>query len=269
MLAFSNEYSALIRTYNCQKTLPATLRSLENQTHRPSTYVIVDSGSTDNTLTLVPTGALVLPFVGRSFNYSQALNQGLEHIATQFVLIISSHTALVNSEAIGHAIKLLESDQKIGAAYFCFDNTTPLRYELIDVRTFTGFNGLSNSCSLIKVPLLRERPFREDVFTAEDQEWARWLFTEKQMTVACFSGAGIVNRNPLASSIRKRTNEYIAVAYFTNRCLLKWHNILGVACRVVSPRASVRPRERLICLWLVWRLMVCRVIKPEVTSRYF
>lgn len=264
----NNSYSALIRTFNCESTLPATLRSLTGQSQSPTEYVIVDSGSTDQTLKLLPRACQVHHFVGERFNYSEALNQGVKHISTEYVLIISSHTALENRSAIEYALGILNSDRRIGAAYFC-SNAGPLKHELIDERNFNGFNGLWNTCSIIRVPLLRKRGFRADVFTAEDQEWASWLFTEEHMTVARLSGAGMVNNNPRAMSLRKRANEYVSIACFVDRGLLGWRNLARIAFNIVTPKVRVSSRERLLSLWLLCRLAACHIAKPEASSRYF
>jgi glycosyltransferase involved in cell wall biosynthesis len=263
------KYSTLIRTFNSQRSLPATLQALQAQTHQPSRYIIVDSGSTDRTLLELPPDSLVHRFVGTVFNYSEALNQGVDLVSTDLVLIISSHTVLENPVAIEQAIRVLESNPNIGAAYMSDDNVGPLRHEVIDENNFNGFNGLWNSCSLVRVELLRMRPFRTDVFTAEDQEWARWLIAQHRMTVARIAGARMFNRNPRSSSLRKRANEYVSVAYFTNRKLLSWPNLLRVGFGVVTPRVRVTIRERIYKAWLLVRLIKCHFGKPIAESRYF
>lgn len=263
------EYSVLLRTYNSELSLPATLRSIEAQSYRPSKYIIVDSGSTDGTLLILPPDSVVQQFSGGAFNYSEALNQGVAVVPTELVLIISSHTILVNHLAVEHAVRLLESDANIGAAYMSDENTGPLRHEIIAEHNFSGFNGLWNCCALVRVELLRSRPFRSDVFSAEDQEWSRWLTTEYHGTIARIAGAGMFNRNPRSSSLQKRANEYVSIAYFTNRKLLSVRNLLHVGIGVITPRLRVRTRERLYKAWLLGRLVKCRFVKPVAASRYF
>jgi hypothetical protein len=71
------EYSALIRTFNSERTLPNTLECLYNQTVLPTQYIFVDSGSSDGTPSFFPSASIVHKFIGRDFNYSEVLNQGL------------------------------------------------------------------------------------------------------------------------------------------------------------------------------------------------
>jgi glycosyltransferase involved in cell wall biosynthesis len=266
-------YSVLIRTFNSERTLLLTLESLRSQTNPPSEYIFVDSGSTDGTLQLLPESSIIHSFVGEEFNYSESLNQGLKYVSTEYVLIFSSHTLLSKRNAIEFALNLLDSDERIGAAYCDFDKTGELRYSLIDKNNFDGFNGLWNTCSLIKVAPLKHRGFLPEVFAAEDQEWARWLFHCENMAIARISGAGIkhnrfcnANKHPL----KKRLNEYVAIAYFSNRDLLKWDNLFNVAFRVIKPiPVRLDLIERYFNLLLFFRLLACRFGKPKCKSRYF
>jgi glycosyltransferase involved in cell wall biosynthesis len=262
-------YSVLIRTYNSAGVLPVTLAALSRQTHPPSEYVCVDSGSTDGTVSLLPPGTKTHRFAGAEFNYADALNQGLAHVSNELVLILSSHAVVSHPRTLEVAVRLLESDEKVGAAYVSSDTTEPLRFEMIHPSNFTGFNGIFNTCSIVKTSLLRRRAFRRAVFTAEDQEWTRWLLFEEGKTVARLLGAGMVNNNPRKNSIRKRLNEYVAVAYFANRDLLGWRNLCRIAGRIFFPGRWPALRERVFHAMLLGRLLACRFAAPRARSRYY
>lgn len=272
MVSMTNNYSVLIRTFNSEKTISATINSLNNQTIPPKEYIFVDSGSTDNTLSLVPLNAIIHKYIGDEFNYAEALNQGIKHIQSDFVLIISSHTLLLNKGAIDYAICLLKTNQLIGAAYFCNENDGALRHTLIDKNTFDGFNGLWNTCSLIKIDLLKRRCFRTELFSAEDQDWAKWLFFNEQKMIARIAGAGMDNsgnKHLSKHADRKYLNEYIAIAYYVNRDLLGFYNLARIAFNVVKPVSGRSLHDRLFYLSLCWRLICCYFVKPEYQSKYF
>jgi glycosyltransferase involved in cell wall biosynthesis len=262
-------YSVLIRTFNSSNTLPLTLKSLENQTVRPSQYVFVDSGSSDATLDLIPQESVIHKIPEREFNYSAALNKGLLDIKSKYVLIISSHTSINRSDAVHFALNLLCADEKIGAVYFSEENVGDLRYELVDKSNFTGFNGLWNTCSLIRMEILRIRGFREDVFAAEDQEWASWLFCYEAKKTARILGGEVVNNNPRKTSLRKFSNDYVSVAYFSNRKLMGVRNICSLAFNVVRPRGGFRIKNRFLFLLLLCRIISCYFVKPKAKSRYY
>jgi glycosyltransferase involved in cell wall biosynthesis len=259
-------YTALIRTCNSAQTLPKTLASLRAQATPPSAHVIVDSGSSDTTLGLVPEGAVVHRYVGEHFNYAEALNQGLNHVATDYVLIISAHTSLRKTDSLSYALHILSSDDRISAAYFCYEDAEALQFRLIDTGNFTGFNGLWNTCALIKTSLLMQRPFRTEVFAAEDQEWAHWLLYSQRKVIARISGGGLENENPKRYSHAKRLNEYEAVARFTRPDLLNWPHLAEVTSQIVHPMGGLALRERFFNLKLMARLLACRFSSSAPTS---
>ncbi|MFZ0826001.1 MAG: glycosyltransferase family A protein [Verrucomicrobiia bacterium] len=262
-------YSALIRTFNSEKSLPPVLASLNAQTRPPCGFVFVDSGSADGTLARVPEGAVVHRYVGPEFNFAESLNQGIRFITTEYVLIISSHTSLENRGALEYAISLLGSDENLGAAYFADERTNILGHEYVDKNTFDGFNGLWNTCALVRTSLLRERPFRPEVFSAEDQEWAGWYFSTKGGKIACVSGGGRKCANPRLNAVTKKVNEYVAVAYFANRKLLGWGNILRLFWCAMKSGHGMMPYGRRYYLLVATRLAACHFWKPRYRSRYF
>jgi glycosyltransferase involved in cell wall biosynthesis len=264
----TDSYSCLIRTFNSASTLSDTLLSLSMQTLPPSEYIFVDSGSTDRTLDLLPLGAILHRYVGEHFNYSAALNQGLRYVSNKFVLIISCHTLLRNPIAMEYALSVMKSNSEIGAAYFCNENDGHLRHTLIDRTAFDGFNGLWNTCSLIKTNLLQRRNFRPEVFTAEDQEWARWLiFCENKLTARIAGAEMTRHRHSRAYNVRKRLNEYVAIAYFSNRELMGVRNFGRIISQMVSWNMPLH--ERIFNLKLLFRLAVCHVKAPRYRSKYF
>src|SRR5207244_1101644 len=117
---------------------------------------------------------------------------------------------------------------------------------------------------LIRLELLHRRNFRTDVFTAEDQEWARWLFYCTNKAIARVSGAGMDNtRNSLAMKhgTRKRVNEYVSIAFFSNRKLLGLPNLSRVAYQVIKPTLRVSLKARLFHLLLLFCLIACHFVK--------
>jgi hypothetical protein len=213
--------------------------------------------------------------VGGDFNYSEALNQGLKYISTAYVLIISSHTELKDPNAIEYALALLTSNQGIGAAYWDRGplENSGLRHTLVDKTNFDGRNGMSNACGLIRMELLRKRNFRREVFTAEDQEWAKWLFNVENKAIARIYGAGMQYRNRNIKSrkarLRKRLNEEISIAYFTRRKLLGFRKCFSIVYNVVNPSEPLLSEERLFNFLLFFRLVSCYFRQPKCKSKYF
>ena len=93
------------------------------------------------------------------------------------------------------------------------------------------------------------------------------------MVIARISGNGMEHNrycNAQKHSLKKRLNEYVSIAYFSNRKLLKWNNLFHVAFCVVKPvPVRLDLMERYFKLLLFFRLLACRFSKPEYKSRYF
>jgi glycosyltransferase involved in cell wall biosynthesis len=266
--ALRNDYAVLIRTFNSAQTLPASVASLKAQSKPPTEWVFVDSGSNDATATLVPKGSKWHPYSAKEFNFSKALNEGLAFVREPLVLIISSHTRLAHPGAIAYGIELLRKEAGLGGVYFSDDQPGPLRHERIDRTSFNGFNGLWNTCSLVRMSLLRERPFREEVFSAEDQEWSSWLINEHGGHLARITGGERHCDNPHTKKPLKFLNEYVSIAFFANRRLMSWSNIAQQIWLAAGP-ARARARGRRFYLQLAWRLTMCHFRQPRYQSKYF
>jgi glycosyltransferase involved in cell wall biosynthesis len=263
-------YTALIRTRDSIATIRRVLDGLEGQSLPPHAFVCVDDGSSDGTTEAFPHGAIIHPYQGEDFSFAAAINQGLAHVGTELVLIVSSHTWLLNSGALAYAARLLQHERSVAAVSFEPSDVGRLDHYLVDRSNFDGHNGLSNTCALVRMELLRERLFRVDVFSAEDQEWASWVYRERGLKTARVRGAGVVvqNRPPGRGWENKRLNEEVCIAYFAKRDLMSARRLGSLAWSIVSPRGGFAPRERRFRLRLLWRLVLCHVRKPRGRSRY-
>ena len=263
MKTLSSTYSALIRTFNSESTLPATLGCLEGQSTPPSQYVVIDSGSTDRTLDLLPQSAVVERYIGESFNYSRALNQGIRHIEHSYTLIVSSHTRLQMESAISFGLSLLAGREDVAAAYFLPGEASDrMSFELVTRENFTGFNGVFNTCGIFKTEMLKKRGFRPEVFSAEDQEWSKWLLEVEGKHIARISGAGMLYENPIRDRRQKDLHEDLAVALYVRPEMFEFPHLIRLAIRAARPGSDMR--ERTHSLRLLRRLIYYRLRgKPE------
>lgn len=215
-------YSAVVRTFNSERTLHKTLLSLRIQTPRPLETIIVDSGSTDKTLQIAKKFGcrVVLYPKNQSFNYSHSLNLGIRECSTENVLILSSHCILLYRD-IAKTMQLAADTIKAAAVYCQFTTPTrtkntssPIRCSLITTiysDNFDGYNGLWNSCSLIKFKYWRKHNFDLTLPAAEDQEWAVWHYKHSQVPTVCIRNAGVLYLNPYQNS-RKEIRDRVVIA---------------------------------------------------------
>lgn len=240
-------YDVLIRTFNSERTLAETLATVSAQKLPPDRLIIVDSGSTDATLALLPADAILHRYSGQSFNYSRALNQGLAYATADYVLVISSHTTLTNPEAMAYCLGLLETDPGLGGAYFIPSLTGEMKlgHERITLANFDGSNGMWNTCGVYRRALLEKRRFRPEVPTAEDHEWTRWLFDHEGLAVARISGGGMKYNKPGGYSLEARLREMGSVALYAKPEMRRIPFIIRVAYRVVRIHPWQKSRNRL------------------------
>lgn len=193
--------SVIIRTRNSGVGLERCLNSIFNQIGVELEIIIVDSGSVDETLDIserFECKIIHYPIKEISFNYSKAINLGIQQAKGQEILIISSHVWLPNPNSLKWMKEQLNENDSIKAVSFARSNEQEkLNQEVIrpsgiriSKSEFKG-EGMYNYCSLIRKSDWEKRPFREDLPTCEDQEWI-WYWMKKD------GNSSLIFQEPLA-----------------------------------------------------------------------
>lgn len=202
--------SVIIRTKNSSKTIQSCLEHLLQQTMAVQEIIVVDSGSTDNTLAVIRQFDCTIRSYpeGENFNYSKALNIGIALVESKYILNLSSHVILENPKTIEFMLQLLEKKTTISAVstyikrkeveqVTALEDLDKITYNLDN---FTGF-GMSNPCALFRKKLWEEHPFDENLPAAEEQEWV--LFFMKK-----YNYKSIVIYNPYVIYLNSYFNTY-------------------------------------------------------------
>lgn len=102
----SIKISIITITYNSEKTIRDTLDSIQNQKYDNLEYIIVDGGSTDNTLSIVNEYSKIVSTVisEKDNGISDAMNKGIRLATGDLIGIIHSDDMLVEN-----ALKMLNS----------------------------------------------------------------------------------------------------------------------------------------------------------------
>lgn len=165
----------LIRFANSADTLPEVLAALQNQTVRPGLILGADSGSKDGSRALIEAaGGKVITWPHR-YEHSRVLNFGLQHMAADLVLILSSHTVLESPDTIAQMVAAMH-DQHTACVSLKWDDD-PFYSDSIGWRELSGkglkFGSIySNSMGMIRRSVWQRHPFDETLPTAEDYAWA-------------------------------------------------------------------------------------------------
>ena len=94
-------FDIVIRCKNEIEWLPHVFESISNQTIRPNKIVFVDDSSSDGSKEFANQhGCHVVDYGDQPFNYSKALNIGIEESNSDTVLLLSAHCVLYDEFAI-------------------------------------------------------------------------------------------------------------------------------------------------------------------------
>lgn len=209
--------SVIIRTRNSGAVLDKCLNSLVNQKNVRLEFIVVDSESTDNTLSIAreyQCKIVAFPLDKVSFNYSKALNLGIRQAKSETILIISSHVWLPNPNSLKWMIQHLYEDDFIKTVSVSRSKEdAKLNMEIINPSVvkitrdqFKG-HGMYNYCSLIRKADWEKRPFNEILPTCEDQDWI-WYWMKNE------NASSLIFEKPLAGydnpnyNIAKDVQEY-------------------------------------------------------------
>ena len=176
------KYDVVIRCKNEMEWLPRVLNSIYNQSLKPTKIILGDNSSTDGSLNYAEqSGCTVLKYDRSEFNYSYALNLGINATTEQEVLILSAHCELVTDESVLNMIEVRHAYKAAGV----FGRQIPtVHSNPIDTRdlvtvfgreriVFESYPFFHNAFSLIERTAWEKCQFDEKHNGIEDRIWAR------------------------------------------------------------------------------------------------
>jgi rhamnosyltransferase len=173
--------SAVVRTFNSQATLTATLESIRNQSV-PVEIVVVDSGSTDDTLAIARRYAnQIIAISHESFTYGRALNVGARVAVADVHVAVSSHCVLDAADWVATAVRNLECPGAVATCGLPADaEGNDLHGQFVAANSYLKrypLWGFTNHASAWLASTWRATPFDENLVACEDKEWA-WRATK-------------------------------------------------------------------------------------------
>lgn len=267
------KYTALIRTYNSLPLVADVVAALRAQDVPPHRIIAVDSHSApEQRAALEDIFDQVIDYPNEPFNYSKAINIGVDACDTPYVLIISSHVLLTDPYLISYGINHIAQG---GARCLgcCFnqggDYGKTYGVTQVDKHNFSLLLGLSNSCALLERRYIIDRPFREDVFSAEDQEWAAYYLRQRDACFFSFHSVYVKYMNPHVNDM-KTMNEFVSMAYFTHPELRGPKYIIPRLARALLALIRLRPERAKLHFTMAVELFMTNFRKPvRLTSAYY
>ncbi len=88
-------FSIITVTFNAEKTLPATLASVEQQSFKGYEYLVLDGASTDNTVSIAEASPVVTSVVSEpDKGLYDAMNKGLNRAQGEYLIFLNAGDAL-------------------------------------------------------------------------------------------------------------------------------------------------------------------------------
>ena len=165
----------LIRFKNSAATLPRVLQRLQAQTIQPLFILGVDTGSTDDSASLIKqAGGRVIAW-SQPYHHARVLNHGLRHLHTDLVLVLSSHTTLDDNDAVERMLATFQ-DPRVACVSAKWDDdpyySDSITWDELRAKGLKFGSIYSNSMGMIRRKAWTTAPFDETLVTAEDYDWA-------------------------------------------------------------------------------------------------
>ena len=180
--------SIIIRAYNESQHIGRLLEGVRQQTVKDVEVILVDSGSTDSTVTISESfSAKIVHIPSAEFTFGRSLNLGIKSASRELIVIASAHVYPVYPDWLE---KLLEpfQDNQVALAYGKQRGYEGSKYSEHQIfhqwypetgshDQITAF--CNNANAAIRKSLWEKHNYDESLTGLEDLEWAKWAKGEK------------------------------------------------------------------------------------------
>ena len=230
------DVSILIRTKNEEKDIGKTLDATFSQTYKNFEVLIVDSGSTDNTLKIAARYPLKIHKIKpEDFTWGYSLNYGFQRAKGKYVVSLSAHSLPLSTDWLETLIGNFDDDNV--AAVMCKTLPWP-DCNPFDRRGLTGKfnmpkqevpNGppfiFGNVSSVIRKSLWEKVSFDETLRYCEDEIWMREIKKLNYKVVFEPKAEVFHSHNETLQQIYRRTFEF---AYAVQDLKLQEFTAIGI-----------------------------------------
>ena len=110
--------SIVIRTFNESKYINICLNSIQKQSYKSFEIIIIDSGSTDDTIAKIKSRKNIKYYILKQKKYipGKALNFGIDMAQGEFIVFLSAHCIPTSSDWLKNLIKPFKN-KKIAGVY--------------------------------------------------------------------------------------------------------------------------------------------------------
>ena len=193
--------SLVIRAYNEDKYIGRLLEGIRQQTITDAEIILVDSGSTDATISIAESfGARVVRIPSGEFTFGRSLNFGVRAATRELIVIASAHVYPVYPDWLESLLRAFENENIAltygkqrgpAAAYFSEQQIYHQWYPDASMpRQATVF--CNNANAAVRKSLWEKNPYDETLTGLEDLAWAKWA-KEQEYDIAYVAEAEIIH----------------------------------------------------------------------------
>lgn len=194
--------SIVVRAYNEEKHIGRLLEGIKQQTLIDVEIILVDSGSTDATVSVAESfGARVVRIASGEFTFGRSLNFGVRAATREFVVIASAHVYPVYPDWLESLLRPFAADERVALAYGKQRGPVSAKYseqqifhrwypDASDSNQPTAF--CNNANAVIRKSVWEKNPYDETLTGLEDLAWAKWT-KEQGYKIAYVAEAEIVH----------------------------------------------------------------------------
>lgn len=172
--SFNNKVSIITINYNNAEGLKHTIKSVLEQTFRDVEYIVIDGGSSDNSVEVIKSFEDNIDFwiSEPDKGIYNAMNKGVSHAHGEYCLFLNSGDFLYDSDSLEALCSNELTADVVAANLQCDDSSgnTNVPPEEISF-SFFFISSIPHPATLIRTTLLRDLPYREDYKIISD-----WIF---------------------------------------------------------------------------------------------
>ena len=193
--------SIVIRAYNEEKHIGRLLEGIRQQTLKDVEIILVDSGSTDGTISVAQSfGARIVRIPSSEFTFGRSLNLGIQEATRELIVIASAHVYPVYPDWIAALLYPFQNEnialtygKQRGPETAHFSEQQIYHQWYPDVskpRQATAF--CNNANAAIRKSLWQQNHYNETLTGLEDLAWGKWA-KEQGYDIAYVAEAEIIH----------------------------------------------------------------------------
>ncbi len=233
--------SIVIRAYNEEKHLPALLDRIQAQSVQPVETILVDSGSTDDTLAIAGRYPVKIVHIKPGdFTFGRSLNKGIAAASAPIAVLASAHVLPFDERWLEHLLAPF-ADEQVALSYGMQRGGAESEFSEDQhwQRWFPEHSDwdqphpyCNNANAAILRSLWQQQPYDEDLTGLEDLAWASWAKHEGYK-VAYVAEAGVthIHEENAAQIVNRHRREAVALKSILPQSHFTLLNFLGMFVR--------------------------------------